>query len=183
MAKLVSKVYGEALFELACERDEIQNVWEESKALLQLLDENKELQDVMNHPSMSAEAKRQLLEKLLKDQLSNTMMGFLDILVRKGRFSELQAILAYYDVEAKEHFHVGVAYVSTAVELDQTMKEKVEKKLLSLTEYETFEMHYIVDKELIGGMVIRIGDRVLDDSIRHKLDKMSAGLNKLRFGS
>ena len=183
MAKLVSKVYGEALFSLAKEQDEISAVWDEVKVLAEVLTENEDFQAVMVHPSMTGEAKRKMVTDIFKGKLSDTMMGFFDVLVKKGRFSDIFDILAYYDKQAKEYFHIGVAYVSTAVELSEAMKEKIEKRLLDITEYQSFEMNFEVDKILIGGMVIRIGDRVVDDSIRHKLDRMSASLSKLRIGS
>ena len=110
-------------------------------------------------------------------------MGFLDVLTKKGRFSDLFDVIDYYDEQAKEFYNIGVAYISTAVQIDDSMKQKVEKRLLETTKYQSFEMNFDVDESLIGGMVIRIGDRVVDNSIRHKLDKMSADLSKLRIGS
>lgn len=183
MAKLVSNVYGEALFGLAKERDIISEVWDEAKALSEILKENEEFQAVMAHPSMTGDEKRNMVTEIFKGKLSDTMMGFLDVLVKKGRFSDIFDVLDYYDSQAKEFYNIGVAYVSTAVEIDDDMKQKIEKRLLSITKYQSFEMNFDVDKSLIGGMVIRIGDRVVDDSIRHKLDSMSAGLSKLRVGS
>ena len=59
-------------------------------------------------------------------------------------------------------------------------KEKVEKKLLETTQYETFEMNYVVDESLIGGMVIRIGDRVVDSSIKTKLYNLSRELRNIQ---
>ena len=66
----------------------------------------------------------------------------------------------------------------TAIELSGEQKEKVEQKLLEMTSYEKFEMNYEVDSSLIGGMVIRIGDRIVDSSIRTKLYELSKNLRK-----
>ena len=59
------------------------------------------------------------------------------------------------------------------------MKDKIEAKLLATTDYKSFEMNYNIDESIIGGMVIRIGDRVIDSSIRHKLDELSRELVKI----
>ncbi len=182
MAKLVSKVYGDALFQLAEEKNEISEVWDEIKALTEVLTENKDFQSVMIHPSMTGEEKRKMVSEIFKGKLSDTIMGFLDVLVKNGRFSDIFDVFAYYDKQAKEHFGIGVANVTTAVELNEAMKNKIEKRLLDITKYQSFVMNFEVDKSLIGGMIIRIGDRVVDDSIRHKLDRMSANLSKLRIG-
>ncbi len=66
----------------------------------------------------------------------------------------------------------------TAIELSGEQKEKVEQKLLETTSYEKFEMNYEVDSSLIGGMVIRIGDRIVDSSIRTKLYELSKNYKK-----
>ena len=60
-------------------------------------------------------------------------------------------------------------------------KKKIEEKLLATTQYIQFEMHFDVDKSLIGGMVIRIGDRVVDSSIRTKLNQMTQTLSKVQL--
>ena len=72
------------------------------------------------------------------------------------------------------------AYVTSAMELSDAQKAAVEKRLLETTKYVKFEMHYDVDSELIGGMVIRIGDRVVDTSIKTKLYELSKSLKKIQ---
>ena len=69
--------------------------------------------------------------------------------------------------------------MKTAVQLTAEQQNKVEKRLLETTSYRDFEMHYETDPSLIGGMVIRIGDRVVDSSIRTKLDNMTKNLRKV----
>jgi F-type H+-transporting ATPase subunit delta len=71
--------------------------------------------------------------------------------------------------------------VSTAKELTKAQKEKVVSKLLATTQYTTLEVDYIVDSSLIGGMVIRIGDRVVDSSIKTKLDELAKDLKKIQL--
>lgn len=182
MAKLVSKVYGDALFSLAVENNNLDSIWEEVKGLRQIVESNQELNAIMAHPSMTGEQKLQFVEDIFQDRLSETMQGFMHVLVKKGRFSDLVNVLDYFERQAKEYNHIGVAYVTTAIPLTDEKKDKIEKRLLEVSKYESFEMNYAVDSALIGGMVIRIGDRVMDDSIRHKLDDMSGDLMKVRLG-
>ena len=80
----------------------------------------------------------------------------------------------------KEVKKIGVAHVTTALELTDEQKEQIVKRLLETTAYESFEMTYAVDKSLIGGMVIRIGDRVVDSSIKTKLYELSKDLKKIQ---
>ena len=67
------------------------------------------------------------------------------------------------------------------MELKKIQKTAIEKKILATTEYESLEMNYQLDPSLIGGMVIRIGDRVVDGSIKTKLDKLSRELGKIQL--
>ena len=80
----------------------------------------------------------------------------------------------------KEEKKIGIAYIATAVELSEAQKEAVMQRLLQTTKYESFEMNYQVDASLIGGMVIRIGDRVVDTSIKTKLYELSKSLKKIQ---
>ena len=104
------------------------------------------------------------------------------VLVQKDRFGEVEKILEYFMARMKEYKKIGVAYVATAAELTDAQKESVEKRLLETTSYESFEMNYTVDETLLGGMVIRVGDRVVDTSIKNKLRDLSKQLSAIHVG-
>ena len=78
----------------------------------------------------------------------------------------------------KAYKKIGIAYVTSAIELSNEQKKKIEQKLLSTTEYEQMEMNYKVDAAIIGGLIIRIEDRVVDSSIKGQLSRMSAALSQ-----
>ena len=103
------------------------------------------------------------------------------MIVEKGRFEEVGEILDYFIGEVKEYKNIGTAYVTSALELSGEQKAAVEKRLLETTKYVEFEMHYAVDSALIGGMVIRIGDRVVDSSVRTKLYDLTRELSKIQL--
>ena len=181
MAKLVSKTYGDALFELALEKDILDDVCEEMVEIGQIWKDNRELADVMMHPRITIEEKVQIIRNIFDGRASEVVTGFLVTVIEKGRASELMSIIEYCTGRVREYNNTSVAYVSSAVELSDGQKEQIEKKLIDVTEYEKFEMNYSVDPELIGGMVIRIGDRVLDSSIKQKLNAMSRSLSGIRL--
>ena len=103
------------------------------------------------------------------------------LLVTKGRTEDMLSVFDYFIDLVKEEKKIGKAYVTTAVSLSDTQKEKVEEKLLHTTKYESFEMNYSVDESLIGGMVIRIGDRVVDSSIKTKLYELTRELRNVQI--
>ena len=181
MAKLVSKTYGDALFELALEENKIDSLQEEVLAVLEVLAENQDLGKLMNHPKISKEEKTAIVEEIFKGRVSSELSGLIYMLTEKGRFGEVGDVLNYFLDRVKEHKNIGTAYVSTAMELSDAQKAAVEKRLLETTKYVEFEMHYSVEAELIGGMVIRIGDRVVDSSIKTKLYDLTRELSNIQL--
>lgn len=181
MAKLVSKTYGDALFDLALEENVMDTLFEEVQILSEVLATGDELMKILNHPKIAKEEKLQVVETVLKGRVSDHLTGFITLVVNKERYNELPAIFAYFVAKVKEYKGIGTAYVSSAVELKDTQKKEVEEKLLATTDYKSFEIQYYVKKELIGGMVIRIGDRVVDSSIKTKLENMTRELIKIQL--
>ena len=182
MAKLVSKTYGEALFELAMEENKAQEWLEEILTVQAVLAENPDFDKLMKHPGVPKQEKVQVVQNIFKGRVSNELAGFLEIIITKERYNELQAIFNYFINKVKEVQKIGVAYVTTAVELTDAQKDSVCSRLLATTVYETMEMHYSVDPSLIGGMVIRVNDRVVDSSIRTRLNDLTKQLLNIQLG-
>jgi F-type H+-transporting ATPase subunit delta len=181
MAKLVSKTYGDALFELAVEENSLDSMLEEVRAVAAALRENEELTTLMNHPKIDKENKIQLIEDIFKGQVSDELVGLMRMIVEKDHYRELQSVFTYFIDSVKEYRNIGTAYVTSAMELSEAQRAAVEKRLLETTRYVRFEMHYQVDAGLIGGMVIRIGDRVVDSSIRTKLYDLTRELSQIQL--
>lgn len=181
MAKLVSKTYGDALFEVALEKEQTDAYLEEVRAVKNAMDENPELFKLMNHPKIVKEEKIKIIEDIFAGKVSAELVGLLRMIVDKGHFEEVDAVLEYFIDRVKEYKNIGTAYVTTALELSDAQKAAVEKRLLETTKYVKFELHYAVDSALIGGMVIRIGDRVVDSSVRTKLYDLTRELSKIQL--
>lgn len=179
MAKLASKVYGDALFDLAVEENRVDELAEEVSVVKTVLAENPELAKLMEHPKIVKEEKIKLLEDCFKGRVSDDMTGFLVIAVRKERYRELDSIFEYFIARVKEYKKIGIAEVVSAAALSDAWKAKIEAKLLETTKYTSMEMHYRIDESLIGGLVIRIGDRVVDSSIKAKLAELADQLSKV----
>ena len=182
MAKLVSKVYGDALFEAARDCGRMDEMLEEVQSILQILEENAELQKILGNPRVMREDKEQMIETIFRGRVSNEIVELMKLMIEKGRYSKIDSVFEYFIGLVKEEKKIGIAYVTTAVELSGAQKEAVMQRLLQTTKYESFEMNYEVDDSLIGGMVIRVGDRVVDSSIRTKLEDMKKQLLNIQLG-
>ena len=181
MAKLVGATYGEALFELAVEEGREEDFLSEVTQLREILSENPDFGKLMNHPKVLKEDKLAVLDEVFKGRISEELVGFLRLIISKDRYGEIDSILDYFIDEMKRIRGIGVAYVTTAFHLSEAKKSEVEQKLLSTTSFTRMEMHYQVDEDLIGGMVIRIGDRVVDSSVRSKLSGLERELLKVQL--
>lgn len=181
MAKLVSKTYGEALFETAMEIKAIDTLWEEAYGILKVMQDNPDLDKVLKHPGIPKQNKMNMIKEIFEGRISAEMLGFLELVVSKERYKDLTAIFAYFIEKVKEEKKIGTAFVITAVPLKKEQKEAVKKKLLDNTSYLTMEVHYQVEPEIIGGMIIRMKDRVVDSSIRTKLSDLTKQLLQIQL--
>lgn len=181
MAKVVAKVYGDALFDLAIENNELDEVAKEIQVLKDTLAANTELLQFLNHPKISNEEKIKSIEEIFKGKFSDTTVGFLVVVVTKNRYNELDAIMTYFLEAVREYRKIGKASITSAFELTKEQKQKIENKLLDSTEYVEFLIDYKVDPSIVGGLVIRIGDRVVDSSIKSKIELMRKDLMKLQL--
>ena len=120
-------------------------------------------------------------ENVFSGRISKDLLGFLHLVVTKDRYDEIEGILDFFIGKVKQHQGVGIANVATAVSLNETQKREIENKLLSTTSFSKMEMHYQVEEDLIGGMVIRIGDRVVDSSVKTKLFELQRELLKVQL--
>lgn len=180
MAKLVSATYGDALFELAVQESKVDSLYAEATDCLKVFEENSELGRLLNHPKID-KVKEKVIENAFGQFVSKDITGLLVLMVSKDRQKQIMETLRYFIGKIKEYKKIGSAVVSTAKPLTAAQKEKVLSRLLATTGYVDFEIDYIVDESLIGGMVIRIGDRVVDSSIKTKLDEFAKDLKKIQL--
>ncbi len=181
MAKLVETTYGDALFDLAVQDSKVDALFEEAKAVIDTFENNDELGKLLNHPKIEKEEKQKVIENIFDQFVSKDMTGLLVIMIAKDRQNKIVETLQYFLKRVKEYKKIGTVTVSTAKPLTDAQKTNVVNKLRETTQYAEFEITYIVDESLIGGMVIRIGDRVVDSSIKTKIDELAKELRKIQL--
>ena len=181
MAKLISKTYGEALFELAVEEEKTEIMLQEIQGIREIFNEHGEYLKFLTHPRIASEDKIKSVKEVFENKVDSQILGFLELVIMKARTEKMLEILDYFLDRMKAFKGIGVCYVTTPMALSEDKKEALCKKLLDTTSFKEMEMHYEIEPSLLGGMQIRIGDKVVDSSIQTKLNRLQKDLLKVQI--
>ena len=167
--------YAGALFEAARERDELEEVLSDLEEFVAALHESEELRLFYYGGQIPERQKRRAIEGLtegMKSQATN----FLKVLVDNGREEILEEALGRYEQLVKEHLGRIEVGVTTAVELSQDQLDRLKERIGRVLEGREVILETNVDPELIGGAVFRFGGRMMDGSIRGRLESLREGM-------
>ena len=109
MAKLVSKVYGDALFEAARDCGKMDEIFEEVQSIGVILEENAELQKILGNPRVMREDKEQMIETIFRGRVSNEIVELMKLMIEKGRYSKIDSVFEYFIGLVKEEKKIGIA--------------------------------------------------------------------------
>ena len=166
----IARVYGDALFAVAKEEDKLDEIREELGVFADALNEDRELQVFFFSPYFSSEEKRSGIEKVLHG-VSDEFENFLSLLAEKHRMPAIFRIRSYYDdLWAEENKRLEVR-VTSAVPLDDGIVKRVGDEIERQTDRK-IDLEADVDEEILGGIVLRVGNMVLDASLREKLNRL-----------
>jgi F-type H+-transporting ATPase subunit delta len=174
----VSRRYARALMMLGQDDGKFKEYGEELKVFSQLLEREPELKDALLNPVHSMEERKTLLLRiadLLK--LSPIVSNFLKLLFDKLRLAALPGISQVYQQLADEIENLKRARVKSAVPLDDEMQERLRTAMEKMTNSKVV-MEFEADPDIIGGVVAKVGDLVLDGSVRTQLNALRESLIK-----
>jgi ATP synthase F1 delta subunit len=166
----IARVYASALFGAAKERGKLDAIREQLGAFADALAENREMQLFFFSPYFSSAEKEEGLGKAVADA-EPELINFLELLIEKHRMPVLFRIRRQFDaLWAKENKRLGVV-VTSAVELDPEIAKRIGSEIEEQTGNEV-ELESKVDPDILGGLVVQVGNMVLDTSIRNRLEKL-----------
>lgn len=167
--------YSKALVQLSGSREQLENQLSELEELMRLLEEIPILKQFLYHPFVRAEEKKKILEKLLKNQSNDRILNFLFFLIDKKRMHYLTAIVEEYHRLAKLELGIVEASVTTAIPIEEKTIEEIRAKLEK--QYgKKIQLESKVDPQILGGMVLMIADKILDNSTKNQLMKLKEHL-------
>jgi F-type H+-transporting ATPase subunit delta len=166
----IARVYAEALFEVAKQKGKLDVIREQLGQVADALDRNRELAVFFFSPYFSSAEKRDGIERAIAGA-EPELVNFLELLVEKHRMPVIFRIRRRFDeLWAEENKRLEVTLTS-AVELDPEVVDRVGAEIERQTD-RTVELHSRVDENVLGGLVLQVGNMVLDASIRNRLEKL-----------
>ena len=166
----IAEVYSRSLFEVAHEHDNLDRVRDELAAVADALEQNRELAVFFFSPYFSTEEKRDGLRRTVVDA-DPALVNFLELLIEKHRMPVLFRIRRQFDtLYDRAHKRLPVE-VTSAVELDGGVIGELERRIHEQTG-QNVQLESRVDPNILGGIVLRVGNSILDASIRHRLEQL-----------
>lgn len=172
-----SKSYADALFSLALETN---TVFETLTALKELRDgiyATEGALDLLASPFIPKDERCAVLEKAFGDVQPEHVMSFAGVLVQHGHIRELDDCLTAYTQLHDEHCRLSIAYVTSAVKLTAGERTKLTEKL-SRKLNRTIHLECAVDPSLLGGLVVQVDGKVIDGSLKHRLQEIKEVMNR-----
>jgi F-type H+-transporting ATPase subunit delta len=166
----IARVYAEALFEVAKEKDKLDEIREQLGQFTDALEQSREMQVFFFSPYFSSAEKKDGINRVL-DGADEELVNFLELLAEKHRMPVIFRIRRQFDeLWKRENRKIDVT-VTSATELDPEVVERIGKEIEEQTG-QSVELSSRVDDSILGGLVLQVGNMVLDASIRNRLEKL-----------
>lgn len=172
----LARRYSQALFEIASETA-LDPIDTDLRELTKLIEENEEVKDTLLHPHISLTDKKSIMDKLMGENFGDTTKHFLHLLIDRRRANLLPFIQREFTKLADEARQVVEAKVASAITLSAPQLDDLKKAIVRMTGKDV-RIVSEVRAELIGGVLVQIGDRVMDGTIAYALEKMHENLRK-----
>ena len=176
MAELtVDRVYGEALYQVAAENDKTDVILEEGLAICDIMKDEPDLERLLVNPTIAASIKKDILTNVFDGKVSDEILNLLCILVDRGRARHYEKIMKAYRLlyEKEEGYSYGTIY--SAVPLKEEQLKKFEEQTGNLIK-ENVKLENEIDASIIGGIKILIDGKVIDATLRKRLDDLGSSI-------
>lgn len=168
----VASRYVKSLLSLAQEQGALEDVHKDMQMISHACETNYELVMLMKSPIIKHDKKRAILTKIFEGKVTKLTMAIIDIVTRKNRESLLPEIASEFHNAYNNFKGIQKATVTTTIELDEALRAEIKKIVQELSNKKLIELEEKVEKDLIGGFVLNVGDKQIDASISNKLKEL-----------
>lgn len=171
----VAYAYAKSLMELAIERGQLEEVYQDFLHLAELSKSNRDLDLAMRNPIVSADKKLKVLKALFEKRgTTEATLAFFEILCRKNRIDVITEVAREFEAQYQLHHFIQVAEVTTTFPLDAALRAEFARIVLEISGMKTVKLVEKINPDLIGGYILRVNDRQLDESLSSKLRALKA---------
>jgi F-type H+-transporting ATPase subunit delta len=174
----VASRYVKSLLGLAVEKNVLDAVHNDMLLFSKVCAENRDFTVMLRSPVIRHEKKRAVLEKIFASKVNPLTMAIIDILTKKNREPLLPSIALEFHNAYNEFKGVGKAFITTTIPMDAELRAEIEAIVKKLSDKKQVELHEKVDKDLIGGFILNVGDLQIDASIKSKLKLLNMKFNE-----
>ena len=177
--ELIAKRWALALMELAQEDENIskEDILDDLREISQTIESSEELKNVINNPSISTEEKQIVLCKLFQNSIMPIVYNFVFALNLRKRVSIISEIAIEFEKELEKVKNIARVSVTSAIELNEERKEQIKEKIIEKLSKDVI-VNWGVDSDIIAGLIFKIDELIIDNSIRHKLEDLSREIIK-----
>ncbi|MFP5471415.1 MAG: ATP synthase F1 subunit delta [Bacteroidia bacterium] len=172
----VASRYAKSLITLAVEKKQLEQVYKDMQLVSKIASENKELQLLLKSPIVKTDKKKAILSKLFASSVSEITTAFINIIASKNREYLLVDISFAFVEQYKKLKGIITAELTTAIQLPEELK----KKILNLVnpKNQSIEVVEKINKEIIGGFIVRVDDKQVDASVQRKIAELKQEFSK-----
>ena len=174
----VASRYVKSLLGLAVEQGVLEEVHADMLSFALICKESRAFSMMLQSPVIRHEKKRDILEKIFTGKVNKLTLAIMDILTRKNREPLLLPIAKEFHNAYNEYKGISKAFITTTIPMDKELRIEIEKIVKKLSDKKLVEIDEKVDKDLIGGFILNVGDRQIDASIRGKLEMLKLGFSE-----
>ena len=173
---LISDRYASALYDLAAEKKIVYLVLEDLVFLQKCIQENKDLKLLAKSPLITSSDKLNIFEKILSKQKADNLTNtFLKVISSNKRFAKLSSIISQFmNINSRKRGNV-LADVTSADELSDKQKNEIKDQLKSILG-EKLSLNFNVDNKILGGLIVKIGSKMIDSSLAFKINKLKVAI-------
>ncbi|MEI8136937.1 MAG: ATP synthase F1 subunit delta [Bacteroidota bacterium] len=173
---IVASRYGKSLIDLSIEKNQVEETRKDMKIVKLVCDENRDFVVLLNSPIVKTDKKLEILNSIFKGKISNLSLSFLNLLAKKRRESYIPEIAVAYDEQFKAKKNITTAVITTANGIDAKVKTRVLEIVKQSSGAGEVELVEKIDASILGGFVLAIADKQLDQSVKRKLNDLRKNL-------
>ncbi len=170
------KIYADSLIQAGKDGAmKFDDILKDLNTINEITSQSKDLVQVMENPAIDDKTKYEIIDSVFSGQINNKIINFLKVLIDKKRFNELDNIIQAYSDELDKINNIKRVEVVSAVELTDEQIKKLTEKLQNKLQ-KNIIISREINKDIIGGLVIKIDDDVIDNSLKNKLESLSKNI-------